>query len=117
MTLLDVPTQLAFPDLVLPPSEGPLSLDERFARFHANNPQVADRLREIAVDMVAHGAKRIGIGMVYEIARWSSMRTRRDEGWLLDNSFRSRYARLLADADPRLAGVFEFRRLHNKDHA
>lgn len=117
MTLLDVPTQLSFPDLVLPPVEGPLSLDERFARFHAANPHVAERLREIAVDMVEHGAKRVGIGLCFEVLRWSAIRTRGDDEWKLNNDYRSRYARMLADADPMLADVFEFRRLHTKDHA
>ena len=91
-----------------------LSLEERFELFHARNPQVYETLRDLALDLVDRGKTKIGIAMIYEVLRWQhAMRTKDDNGYKLNNDFRSRYARLIMDNEPRLAGVFETRRIHD----
>lgn len=104
--------QLAFPDLEpAPAGTALLSIDQRFARFHADNPHVYAELRRLALELVSQGHRRIGIGMLTEVLRWSAMRTRGDDAYKINNDYRSRYARLLADHEPALADVFEMRRL------
>lgn len=93
------------------------SLDERFAAFHLANGWVLTALHRLALDLLNHGQTRFGISLLYERLRWQLLR----DGSLgddtrtlkLNNDFRSRYSRLLMDADPRLAGVFELRELRS----
>lgn len=99
-------------DINHPVYEAKQSIDERFAVFHELNPHVFDELSRIALDLVGRGHERIGVGMLFEVLRWSAMSTRSTgDEFKLNNSYRSRYARLLAAGDARLADVFEFRTL------
>jgi hypothetical protein len=92
------------------------TIEEQFQSFHAAHPEVYDHLRKLALRMVRRGHKRLGIGMLWEVLRWRTMLgARPDEddgqGWKLNNNYRSRYARLLADQVPELADVFHTREL------
>lgn len=112
----EAPEQLAFPDLTRAPvGTALLSIEQRFARFHADNPHVYLELRRLALDLVRRGHQRIGIGMLTEVLRWSAMTTRGDDAYKINNDYRALYARLLADNEPALADVFEFRRLRSHD--
>lgn len=102
--------QLRLPGLVQPEASAAQTLDERFAAFHAANPHVLDALEQLALDLVRRGRRRIGVGMLFEVLRWSSLRTDGDE-YRLNNSYRSRYARLLAASNADLAEAFEMREL------
>lgn len=100
----------------LPPLEHPdyapeQTIDERFAAFHELNPHVYDELRRLALDLVHRGRARIGIGMLFEVLRWSSSMSTIGDEYRLNNDFRSRYARLLAAQESELAEAFEFRAL------
>src|ERR1035438_1757341 len=96
--------------------ERPLTPEERFLAFHEANKHVYVALRKLALDLVDRGHERIGIGMLFEVLRWQhAMRTTRSE-YKLDNSLRSRYARLLMENEPKLAGVFETRVLHGTNN-
>ena len=108
------PQQLNFfPPLEEPEYEPEATIQDRFAAFHAANPQVFIALRDLALDLVRRGRTRIGIGMLTEVLRWSSLRTDGDP-WKINNSYRSRYARLLADTFPELASAFEMRELKSE---
>lgn len=102
--------QLHLPGLVQPDHLPTATITERFHAFHDANPQVLGALEDLALDLVRRGRRRIGIGMLFEVVRWSALRTD-GEPYLLNNSYRSRYARLLADSHPDLADVFELREL------
>jgi hypothetical protein len=90
-------------------------LTARFLAFHQAHPDVYQRLRVLALEGRRAGRTRGSIAMLYEVVRW--------EGWLLhgipdegehrlNNSYRSRYARLIMEAEPDLAGFFDTRELH-----
>lgn len=102
-----------WPELVEPVHVPGLTLDERFAVFHMLNGHVYDRLRALALELVDHGRTRIGIGMLFEVLRWQQSLDTLGDVWKLNNSYRSRYARLLAANEPRLADVFETRELRS----
>lgn len=87
-----------------------LPIGERFARFHAANPHVYDRLVELAREWKRRRGERVGIGMLFEVLRWEvAMQTSGDE-FRLNNDFRSYYARLIMQREGDLAGIFETRR-------
>lgn len=88
------------------------TLDARFRRFHAENPHVYEQLRDLALQLRRAGHERCGVKMLFEVLRWQRMLSTTDpEGWKLNNSYTSRYARLLEDQEPELADFFELRRL------
>lgn len=92
----------------------PLTLDERFDRFHAAHPEVYRELRRLAHQARNAGRTRIGMKQLFEVLRWERMLAGlpdETEGWKLNNSYSSRYARLLMDREPELAGMFEIREL------
>lgn len=105
------------PDPVEQPSlfeagrRGELSIDERFAAFHAANPAVFEALRALALAEVERGARRVSVKRLYEDIRARSGGVAAgDEPYRLNNVFTSRYARLLSE-EPRLRGRIEMRQL------
>ena len=95
--------------LVVWPGEHRLA--ESFRRFHHDNPEVYETLLMLA----RRWAKRrpgqdCGIGMLYEVARWTlSLRTE-GEPLKLNNNYRAFYARLLMENESDLNGIFHTRR-------
>jgi len=86
-------------------------LQARFEAFHAANPRVYATLVRLAREARAVGHQRVGIAMLFEVARWQlSIQTTGDD-FKLNNSYRSRFARLIMAQEPDLAGVFETREL------
>lgn len=88
-----------------------LLLSERFTIFHYKNPKVYEMLVRLARRAVATGKQRIGIGMLWEVMRWEMWLETSGDDFKLNNSFRSRYARLIMKTCPDLAEVFETRKL------
>lgn len=91
----------------------PPTIDARFEAFHAANPWVYDELVRLARGLVERGHRRIGIGMLFEVMRWSWYMHTSDptSEWKLNNDYRSRYARLIMVTEDDLAGCFETRGL------
>jgi len=89
----------------------PRTLGERFASFHEANPWVADALEHLADDLVRHGASKIGIKHLVEVLRWHHTRETYGDPFRFNNSYTSRYARLLVRRRPDLAPMIETRTL------
>jgi hypothetical protein len=86
------------------------TLQDRFERFHAANPEVYRSLVRLARQAAARGHRRIGIGMLFEVLRWEhALQT--SEEFKLNNSYRSRYVRLIEANEADLRGLFETRSL------
>lgn len=93
------------------PPDG-LTIEEAFLRFHAANPHVYRELVALARRAKRRGARKLGVGMMFEVLRWRhTLRTGGDE-FKLNNNYRSYYARLIMLRERDLAGIFETRRLH-----
>ena len=90
------------------------SLDERFRAELEARPQVLEVLRKYALEAARADDGPIGMKAVAERARWEARITGRTDGFVINNSFVSRYARLLADQEPELRGRFAFRVLGGK---
>ncbi len=92
------------------------SLEERFRAFHEANPSVYEELRDLALAGRRRGLRRLGIGALFEVLRWNRMMsTVGDPDFKLNNNHRAYYARELMQREPRLAGIFETRALHDED--
>lgn len=91
------------------------TIQERFERFHRLNPFVADALERLVEQMLATGKRKVGIRRAWEVLRWElDKRTTGDQGFALNDSLHSRYARLLIERRPEWREVFELRRLRAK---
>jgi hypothetical protein len=92
-------------------------LQTRFRRFHTAHPEVYVRLRGYALALIGRGYERLSIGMLWELIRYDSMvgAAPGEEPYRLNNSYRSRYARLLMDHEPSIDGKFETRELRAPD--
>ncbi len=89
-------------------------LEERFADFHGEHPEVYDALLELSKQAWRAGARRIGIAMLFEVLRWEWILSRLpadNEAWKLNNDYKSHYARLLMQNHTWLDGMFELRKL------
>jgi len=87
------------------------SIEERFAQFHAANPQVYRTLLALARAEAERGTRRISAKLLFEQLRAAGGGvTQGAEPYRLNNIFTSRYARLLA-SEPDLSGRIETRKL------
>jgi len=96
----------------LPPTSPASKLEAAFWTFHRDNPHVYAVLTRLAREwMAVHGQGRLGIGMLFERARWDIIMATRDVlGFKLNNNHRAFYARLIMTQEPDLADVFALRR-------
>ncbi len=91
-------------------STEPASIVERWAAFHADNPQVYDELERLAMDLYQAGHRRIGVKMVWETMRYNfALKTLGDDGFKLNNDFHALYARELIARHSLFKGVIETR--------
>jgi len=90
------------------------TIDEAFAEFHTAHPEVYRHLVRLARQAQQAGHDRIGIGMLYEVLRWETMvGDLTGTTFKLNNNFRSRYARMIADRERGLGDIFETRELRS----
>lgn len=89
----------------------PSELDKRFWAFHKENPQVFEKLEELTLQAYSHGRKKIGIKMIFEVLRWNSMMSTSGDTYKLNNSYFSRYVRILIDKHPEYRDLFEMRKI------
>ncbi|CAM5313704.1 hypothetical protein [Streptomyces abikoensis] len=92
-------------------TDAPPSIQERFEAFHELNPWILDHLEGLTADCVQRGLNRVGIGMLFEVLRWSYGRATFGEPWRLNNDFRSRYVRRMLERHPEWTSLFETRAL------
>jgi len=91
-----------------------MTIEQSFEKFHATNPEVYKELVAMCWQAKNAGRDRIGIGMLFEVIRWSwIVRSLPDptEEFKLNNNYRSRYARLIMENESGLESIFELRSL------
>lgn len=96
------------PDQQLDAASG-VSIQQQFEAFHQLNPWVLAALERLTADCVDKGFTHVGIGMLFELLRWSYGRATQGDHFKLNNNFRSRYVRLLIEQHPEWTTVFEVR--------
>ena len=85
-------------------------IERAFVAFHRSNPQVYAGIERLALELWRkRRPPRIGIAMLYETLRYTTLLQTEGDAFKLNNNFRALYARLLVDRWPELAGVVELR--------
>lgn len=91
-------------------TKGPKTLlDAQFEKFHKENPRVYEELVSLTQQGYDRGRKRIGMRMLFEVVRWNRFLQTTDPQYKLNNSYTSRYARLIMAQNPKFQGIFETR--------
>lgn len=91
-----------------------LQLDAEFDQFIADNPQVYDQFRKIAVKLKVKGFDRWGAKAIWEVLRYELAvnTTANVKDYKLNNNYTSRMARKLMNEEPEDFGdFFELRKL------
>lgn len=85
-------------------------IERKFNEFHANNPWVYDRLRDMALRLKRSGRTSYGIAALFEVLRYEyAIVTISDDGLKLNNNYRALYSRMLAQREPELRTFFLMR--------
>jgi hypothetical protein len=94
-------TQLALDlrDLVEPAYTPEMTLADRFAAFHEQNPHVADALEALAAQWLARHS-RVGMKALWERLRWEAGIRTDGQPYALNNNWPAFYARLLVQRHP-----------------
>lgn len=87
-----------------------LTIQERFADFHARHPEVYAAIVRFAREVQSRGHHKFGIAFIWERARWY-LAIEKSEDYKLNNNYRSRYARLVMEREQDLDGFFDTREL------
>jgi hypothetical protein len=90
----------------------PDGIETKFIEFHHANPHVYDALVRMARQWKSAGHPTCSIKMLFEVLRWQVGITTSGDDFTLNNSYTSRYARLIAANEPDLADLFQMRQLH-----
>jgi hypothetical protein len=84
------------------------TIQERFDTFHTGHPHIYDKLVQYARRAKARGYKTCGIALLWEIIRYSENDPNDpNHNYKFANEYRSRYARLIMEREPDLAGFFK----------
>lgn len=95
-------------------AEQVFTIQERFEQFHRAHPDVFAELVELARRWKAKGGGRWSIDAAFQVLRWERVMANLpdpNEVFKLNNTYRSRYARLIMRDCPDLGGIFELREL------
>lgn len=87
---------------------------ERFKKYHAENPQVYEKFRELAIEMRANGRRKYSAEIIINVMRWHFDLKTKGDVFEINNDFKSIYARLLVYHHPEFASFFEFRKVRAK---
>lgn len=86
-------------------------LQQKFEKYHKENPQVLEALIRMTDQAIAKGHNRLGMDLLFNVLRWESMIATTGDDYKINNSYSSRYVRLIEQIRPDLIGVFEKRQL------
>ena len=88
-------------------------LQDRFERFHEENPHVYLELESLARQWFAAGHESVGMKMLWETLRWNTGIRTTGDAWRLNNSWTSRYTRMLLERHPQWRGRIRVRELRS----
>jgi hypothetical protein len=85
--------------------------EEKFNKFHKENPQVYKILVHLTEKAYANGREKIGIKMLFEVFRWEVLVSTNDPEFKINNNYAPYYARLIMQENPRFGEMFETREI------
>ena len=89
------------------------TIQERFEKFHATNPQVYDALVKLTWQLKMMGCKTGSVVLIYELLRSANttMIQKSSDGFGLSDNFRSRYSRMIMAREKGLEKFFNTKEL------
>lgn len=88
------------------------TIQERFYKFHNENPEVYRLFDLFAKQLLKKGWDKIGAKMIMERIRWEyATQSKDDRGFKINNDFICHYSRLFMKNNPQHEGCFETRSL------
>ena len=91
-------------------AQDPAITQARFDTFDANHPEVWHYFVQFAKQLLDAGQTRGSAEQIIQRIRWEiDVNKKRDEGFKINNYFRSYYAKKLKATDPQFATFFETR--------
>ena len=98
-------------EMVFDPPARMSVMEERFRKFHADNPRVYELFCQFAAQIIAAGKQRYSADAVIHRIRWhTSIETRSDDGLKINDHFSAAYARLYVRDYPQHSDLFRLRR-------
>ena len=95
-----------------------LTIDERFAAFHKQNPHIYRKLVNLCREVKAARHETYSVKALFERLRWwHHIELKSKEPFLLNNDYTARYARAIMLCEPDLKDFFETRKLRSKGAA
>lgn len=82
----------------------------RFLKFWNENPQVYERLRELALELKRRGVRKYSIKGLFEVLRWEHALETKGDTFKLNDHYTAWYARALMKNEPELKEFFNTRR-------
>ena len=93
------------------------TIDEKFQAFHTSNPEVFEKFKQFAKELLLRGHKRLSGALIMERVRWEALTgsfkpgSRFElEGFKINNNFTALYVRKLVAEYPAYTGKFETRK-------
>lgn len=83
------------------------NLKKNFLDFHADNPDVFEELRHLALSLKKRGQTHYGMAALWEVMRYNFTIKHPQAVAKFPNNHRAYYARLLMLLEPKLEGFFE----------
>ena len=87
---------------------------KNFQKYHEENKHIYEEFKKLAKMLISRNYKRIGAKQIFEYIRFQTMIIGND-GWKLNNSYTSDYARLFGEEYPHWSGYFQKRVCKSKN--
>lgn len=88
-----------------------MTTQEKFERYHLDNPHVYENLKALALQVKRAGHDTYSIDSITERVRWHyAFDVKTSDPFKLSNNYRPYYARLLMKQEPELVGFFRIHR-------
>lgn len=87
-----------------------VTLEEKFIKYHENNPNVYRLFIGFAHELIAAGRKKLSASLIIERIRWEvNVQTVSDDNFKITNNHTAFYARKFMNDFPEYVGYFRTR--------
>tara|TARA_A100001015_G_scaffold113143_1_gene125699 strand:+ start:1523 stop:1873 length:351 start_codon:yes stop_codon:yes gene_type:complete len=91
-------------------------LEDKFIKFHAQNPHVWREFKRLAFDALEKGHRNYSAKLIIEMIRWESkIETEKVDSFKISNEITSFYPRMFHNSFPQLKGFFKTREVEEFD--
>lgn len=86
-----------------------------FKQYDQENPQIYQEFKRLSRMLISRGYTHIGARQIFEVIRWETMISGND-GFKVNNSYTSDYARKFENDFPQYVGIFRKRLCKFRDN-